>query len=146
MARDRMLPPFVAKVNPRFKTPVLMTMITGVAVAILTLIVPLTQLLNLVNIGTLLAFMVVCAGVIYLRYRRPDIPRPFRSPFVPVFPILGILLSAFLAVFGLSTETWIWFISALVVGLAIFFLYGFRKSDPEKIEPVVEPEGIREFV
>jgi APA family basic amino acid/polyamine antiporter len=145
MARDRMLPPFVAKVNPRFKTPVLMTMITGVAVAVLTLIVPLTQLLNLVNIGTLLAFMVVCAGVIYLRYRRPDIPRAFRSPFVPVFPILGILMSAFLAVFGLSTETWIWFVSALVVGLIIFFLYGFRKSDPELVEPVVEPEGIREY-
>jgi APA family basic amino acid/polyamine antiporter len=94
-----------------------MTMITGVAVAILTLIVPLDNLLNLVNIGTLLAFMVVCAGVIYLRYRRPDIPRSFRSPFVPVFPALGILFSGFLAVFGLSTTTWIWFVGALIVGL-----------------------------
>ncbi len=145
MARDKMLPPFVAKVNQRFKTPVLMTMITGVAVAFLALIVPLTQLLNLVNIGTLLAFMVVCGGVIFLRYKRPDIPRPFRSPFVPVFPALGILLSAFLAVFGLSTETWIWFLSALVVGLIIFFAYGFRKSNPDEVEPVVEPEGLREY-
>jgi APA family basic amino acid/polyamine antiporter len=145
MARDKMLPPFVAKVNPRFQTPVLMTMITGVAVAILALIVPLTQLLNLVNIGTLLAFMVVCGGVIYLRYKRPDIPRTFRSPFVPVFPALGILLSGFLAVFGLSTETWIWFMSALCVGLVIFFLYGFRKSNPEEVVPVVEPEGLGEF-
>jgi basic amino acid/polyamine antiporter, APA family len=145
MARDKMLPPFVAKVNPRFKTPVLMTMITGVAVAILTLIVPLTQLLNLVNIGTLLAFMVVCGGVIYLRQTRPDIPRSFRCPFVPVFPAIGIVLSAFLAIFGLSTETWIWFMSALGVGLIIFFLYGYRKSNPEEVVPVVEPEGLQEF-
>ncbi len=145
MARDGMLPPFVARVHPRFKTPVLMTMITGVAVAILTLIVPLTQLLNLVNIGTLLAFIVVCAGVIFLRYKRPDIPRSFRSPFVPVFPALGIAFSAFLAIFGLSRETWIWFVGALIVGLIIFFSYGFRKSDPEHIEPVVEPEGLQEF-
>ncbi len=145
MARDKMLPPFVARVHPRFKTPILMTMITGVGVAILTLIVPLTQLLNLVNIGTLLAFMVVCAGVIYLRYKRPDIPRAFRSPFVPVFPILGIAFSAFLAIFGLSRETWIWFFGALVVGLIIFFSYGFRKSNPAEVVPVIEPEGIQEY-
>jgi APA family basic amino acid/polyamine antiporter len=111
----------------------------------LTLIVPLNQLLNLVNIGTLLAFIVVCAGVIYLRYKRPDIPRSFRSPFVPVFPGLGILFSAFLAIFGLSTETWIWFVGALIVGLIIFFAYGFRKSVPEQIEPVVEPSGLEEY-
>ncbi|MBV9102215.1 MAG: amino acid permease [Candidatus Eremiobacteraeota bacterium] len=130
MARDRMLPPFVARVNPRFKTPALMTMITGVGVAMLTLIVPLNDLLNLVNIGTLSAFIVVCAGVIYLRYKRPDIPRPFRSPFVPVFPSLGILLSLVLVVFGLSTRTLVWFLGCLVVGLVIYFCYGFRKSRP----------------
>jgi APA family basic amino acid/polyamine antiporter len=130
MARDRMLPPFVAKVNPRFKTPALMTMITGVGVALLTLIVPLNQLLNLVNIGTLSAFIVVCAGVIYLRYKRPDIPRPFRSPFVPVFPSLGILLSLMLVVFGLNAETLEWFLGCLVVGLVIYFCYGYRKSRP----------------
>lgn len=145
MARDKMLPPFVAQVHPKFKTPVLMTMITGVAVAILTLIVPLDNLLNLVNIGTLLAFMVVCAGVIYLRYKRPDIPRSFRSPFVPFFPALGILFSGFLAVFGLSTTTWIWFVGALVVGLIFFFLYGYRKSNPDEIVPVVEPEALQEY-
>ena len=89
MARDKMLPPAVAKIHPRFKTPVITTMITGVAVAALALIVPLNQLLNLVNIGTLIAFTVVCAGVLYLRHRKPDIPRTFRVPFVPLFPILG---------------------------------------------------------
>jgi APA family basic amino acid/polyamine antiporter len=91
MARDGMLPPMVAAVNQRFKTPLVTTMITGVAVAILALIVPLNNLLNLVNIGTLMAFTVVCAGVLYLRHRKPDLPRSFRVPFVPLFPIMGIV-------------------------------------------------------
>ena len=131
MSRDRMLPPFVSRVHPRFKTPALMTMITGAGVAVLTLIVPLTQLLNLVNIGTLAAFIVVCSGVIWLRYKRPDIPRAFRSPFVPVFPAIGIFLSLVLIVFGLSRDTIVWFLGSLTVGLLIFFAYGFRKSRPE---------------
>ncbi len=145
MARDKMLPPAVAKIHPRFKTPVITTMITGVAVAALALIIPLNQLLNLVNIGTLIAFTVVCAGVLYLRHRKPDIPRTFRVPFVPLFPILGIVFSLFLAVFGLSRTTWVWFAIALVVGLVFFFSYGFWKSNPDEIEPVIEPEGIAEF-
>jgi APA family basic amino acid/polyamine antiporter len=132
MARDKMLPPIVAKVNPRFQTPVLMTMLTGIGVAILTLIVPLDVLLDLVNIGTLSAFAIVCAGVLYLRYRRPDLPRAFRVPFVPLFPILGIFSSAFLAVFGLTTLTWQRFIISLAIGLVIYFAYGFRKSRPER--------------
>jgi APA family basic amino acid/polyamine antiporter len=142
MARDKMLPPAVAHIHPRFKTPVITTMITGVAVALLTLIVPLNQLLNLVNIGTLIAFAVVCSGVLYLRHRKPDIPRSFRVPFVPLFPILGIVFSLFLAVFGLSRTTWTWFALALVVGLVFFFCYGYRKSNPDEIEYVEEPEGL----
>jgi APA family basic amino acid/polyamine antiporter len=145
MARDGMLPPVVAKVNPRFKTPLVTTMITGVAVAFLALIVPLNNLLNLVNIGTLIAFTVVCAGVLYLRHRKPDLPRSFRVPFVPLFPILGIVCSLFLAVFGLSRATWTWFLIALVCGLVFFFSYGFRKSNPEEVVPVEEPEGLSEF-
>jgi len=144
MARDKMLPPVVAVINPRFKTPVRTTMVTGIAVALLTLIVPLDELLNLVNIGTLIAFTVVCAGVLYLRKRKPDLPRSFRVPFVPLFPILGIAFSLFLAVFGLSRTTWTWFAIALLVGLVFFFSYGFRTSKPEEIEPVVEPDGIAE--
>jgi basic amino acid/polyamine antiporter, APA family len=144
MARDKMLPPSVAIINPRFKTPVRTTMLTGIAVAILTLIVPLTQLLNLVNIGTLIAFTVVCAGVIYLRKRKPDLPRSFRVPFVPLFPVLGIVFSLFLAVFGLSRTTWTWFAIALCVGLVFFFSYGFRTSKPNEIEPVQEPDSIAE--
>jgi APA family basic amino acid/polyamine antiporter len=144
MARDKMLPPAVAIIHPRFKTPMITTMITGFAVALLTLIVPLNDLLNLVNIGTLIAFTVVCSGVLYLRKRKPDLPRTFKVPFVPLFPILGIVMSLFLAVFGLSAKTWTWFALALVVGLAFFFSYGFRKSKPDEIEPVEEPDAIAE--
>ena len=145
MARDGMLPPAVAVVDPRFKTPLRTTLITGVAVAVLALIVPLNNLLNLVNIGTLIAFTVVCAGVLYLRKRKPDLPRSFRVPFVPLFPILGIVFSLFLAVFGLSRATWTWFLIALVAGLIFFFAYGFRKSDPENVVPIEEPEGLAEI-
>jgi APA family basic amino acid/polyamine antiporter len=145
MARDRMLPPIVAAVHPRFKTPLVTTVITGVAVAFLALIVPLNNLLNLVNIGTLIAFSVVCGGVLYLRRRRPDLPRSFRVPFVPLFPILGIVFSLFLAVFGLSRATWTWFVLALVVGLVFFFSYGFRKSNPDDVVPVEEPDGLSEY-
>jgi APA family basic amino acid/polyamine antiporter len=142
MGRDKMLPPLVAHISPRFKTPARSTLMTGFAVAILTLIVPLNELLNLVNIGTLIAFTVVCAGVLYLRRRKPDIPRSFRVPFVPLFPILGIVFALFLAVFGLSRTTWIWFVIALVVGLVFFFSYGFRMSKPEEIEYVEEPDAL----
>ncbi len=146
MARDKMLPPAVAIIHPRFKTPILTTMITGVVVALLTLIVPLNNLLNLVNIGTLIAFTVVCGGVLVLRKHKPDLPRTFRVPFVPLFPILGIVFSLFLAVFGLSRATWIWFALALVAGLIFFFSYGYRTSKPEEIVPVDEPEGIAEYM
>jgi APA family basic amino acid/polyamine antiporter len=140
-----MLPPAVAAIHPRFKTPFITTIITGVAVAVLALIVPLNNLLNLVNIGTLMAFTVVCAGVLYLRKRRPDLPRSFRVPFVPLFPILGIVFSLFLAIFGLSRMTWTWFVIALLVGLVFFFAYGFRNSNPANVVPVEEPAGLTEF-
>ena len=133
MSKDGMLPPFVATIHPRFKTPALMTMITGVGIAVLTLVVPLDGLLSLVNVGTLLAFIVVSVGVIYLRVKRPDIERPFRSPFVPLFPLLGIAIDLVLVVFGLSPQTLIWFLSSMAVGLLIFFAYGYRKSNPATI-------------
>ncbi|HEY1655759.1 MAG TPA: amino acid permease [Candidatus Tumulicola sp.] len=145
MARDGMLPPVVAAIHPRFQTPMRTTLFTGAAVAVLALIVPLNNLLNLVNIGTLIAFSVVCAGVLYLRRRKPDLPRSFRVPFVPLFPILGIAFSLFLAVFGLSRATWTWFLIALVIGLIFFFSYGFRKSNPDAVVPVIEPEGLGEL-
>jgi basic amino acid/polyamine antiporter, APA family len=144
MARDRMLPAFFATIHKRFRTPARMTMITGFLVALLTLVVPTNVLLELVNIGTFSAFIIVCAGVIFLRYKRPDLPRKFRSPFVPVFPLLGILLSLFLATQGLGIYTWLRFIIWLLVGLIIYFIYGFRKSDPNNIIPT-EPAALEEM-
>jgi APA family basic amino acid/polyamine antiporter len=87
----------------------------------------------------------VCAGVLYLRKRRPDLPRSFRVPFVPLFPVLGIVFSLFLAIFGLSRATWTWFVIALVCGLVFFFAYGFRHSNPADVVPVEEPEGLSEL-
>jgi APA family basic amino acid/polyamine antiporter len=128
MARDGLLPPFVARINPRFGTPAAMTMCTGLVIAIMTLVVPLDALLELVNIGTFSAFIIVCAGVIWLRKHRPELRRPFRSPFVPIFPIFGIALSLFLSTQGLGQFTWIRFIVWLVVGLCIYFTYGYRRK------------------
>lgn len=139
MARDRMLPPAVAAVDPRFKTPARMTLITGIVVALLTLVVPLDALLELVNIGTFSAFIIVCAGVIWLRYARPELPRPFRSPLVPLFPLCGIALSLFLSTVGLGPFTWLRFVVWLAVGLAIYFAYGFRQDVP----PSLASEGDR---
>jgi APA family basic amino acid/polyamine antiporter len=131
MARDRMLPPFVARVDPRTRTPAFMTLVTGAVIAVLTLIVPLDVLLDLVNIGTLTAFAIVCAGVLVMRRTHPAVPRPFRVPLVPLFPVLGIVLCVFLAVFGLTTLTWVRFVVSLGVGLVIYFAYGFRFSRPD---------------
>jgi basic amino acid/polyamine antiporter, APA family len=130
MARDRMLPPSVAAIHPRFKTPARMTIITGIIVALLAFCVPLDALLELVNIGTFSAFIIVCAGVIWLRYKRPDLPRPFRSPLVPFFPLCGIALSIFLSSVGLGPFTWLRFVVWLLVGLVIYFCYGFRQPVP----------------
>jgi APA family basic amino acid/polyamine antiporter len=136
MARDKMLPPAVAAVDPRFGTPARMTIITGAIVALLAFIVPLDVLLDLVNIGTFTAFIIVCAGVIWLRYKRPDLARPFRSPFVPFFPLCGIALSVFLSTVGLGPYTWLRFVVWLIVGLAIYFAYGFRHSHPLDVDGV----------
>jgi len=127
MARDRMLPPSVAKIHPRFRTPVTMTLITGAIVAVLAAGLPLTDLLNFVNIGTLSAFAIVCAGVLVLRILQPDAERPFRAPLVWVFTILGALSCVYL-ITGLSLPTWIRFGVWFVIGIAIYAVYGYRKS------------------
>jgi len=127
MARDRMLPPGVAKIHPRFRTPVTMTMITGAVVAVLAAGLPLTDLLNFVNIGTLSAFAIVCAGVLVLRIAQPNADRPFRAPLVWVFTILGAVSCVYL-ITGLSLPTWIRFGVWFVIGIAIYAVYGYRKS------------------
>ena len=127
MARDRMLPPIVAQVNPRTQTPVFITLTTGVLVAILAGIIPIAELLSLVNVGTLSAFFIVCVGVLVLRLRKPDAVRPFRAPFIMVTAPLGAILCV-VVMTGLGTITWIRFVVWFLVGAAIYAAYGYRMS------------------
>ena len=136
MARDRMLPPGVARIHPRFRTPALMTVITGGVVTILAATLPIADLLDFVNIGTLSAFAIVCAGVLVLRVIRPDAPRPFRAPFVWFFGVAGAVLCLYL-ITGLSLPTWVRFGVWFAIGIAIYATYGYRKSKLRTLLPPV---------
>lgn len=128
MARDRMLPPAVARVHPRFRTPMTMTFVTGVIVAILAAVLPLGDLLNFVNIGTLSAFGIVCLGVLVLRFVQPHAQRPFRAPLALVFTILGAASCFYLIAYGLNQATWIRFAVWFMLGLTVYALYGYHRS------------------
>jgi basic amino acid/polyamine antiporter, APA family len=127
MSRDRLLPPVFSAVSARFRTPYRTTIATGLVVAILTFVFPLKTLAELVNIGTLFAFLLVSVGVIVLRRTRPDLERPFRVPLMPVLPILSALASVWLML-NLQTTTWIRFGVWMVVGLVVYFGYSVRHS------------------
>ena len=127
MARDGLLPKALAKVHPKYKTPYVATLLTGSVAAVLGGLFPIDILGHLVSIGTLFAFMIVCAGVWLLRRQDPDRPRAFRTPWVPVVPILGILMCGYL-MWGLGGETWLRLIIWMALGLAIYFLYGKKHS------------------
>jgi APA family basic amino acid/polyamine antiporter len=127
MSRDRLLPPVFAKVSRRFGTPYRTTLVTGVVVAAVAALVPLTELAELVNIGTLFAFVVVSIGVIVLRRTRPDLPRAFRCPGVPWVPILSVLASVYLML-NLPALTWERFVIWMVIGLVVYYLYGRTHS------------------
>lgn len=139
MARDRLLPASVAKVHPRFHTPARMTMITGVVVAIMAAIIPLEKLLELVNIGTLSAFSIVCLGVLILRFTQPHANRPFRAPAGPAVAILGLLMCLYLIFFGLAVPTLIRFVVWFGVGVVIYAFYGYRHSRLRK--EILGPEA-----
>jgi basic amino acid/polyamine antiporter, APA family len=127
MARDGLLPGVFAKVHPTFRTPHLITTIVGVLVAILAAFTSIDVLAELVNVGTLFAFILVSLGVIFLRRSRPDLPRAFRAPGVPVVPILAALICFYLML-NLAVETWLRFVIWMAIGLVIYFAYGYRHS------------------
>ena len=137
MSRDRLLPPVFSAVSHRFRTPYRTTIATGLGVAALTFLLPLKTLAELVNIGTLFAFMLVSIGVIVLRRSRPDLPRPFRVPWMPVVPILSALASLWLML-NLQTATWIRFGVWMLVGLVVYFTYSVRHSRLAREVPAVE--------
>jgi len=127
MSRDGLLPPFLSRVHPRFKTPYITTWLTGGIVAVAAALTPIDVSAELCSIGTLFAYIIVCAGVIVLRFLRTDVHRPFKVPLAPFLPAAGILLCGYLMV-SLPWITWLRFLVWLVLGLVIYFAYGFRKS------------------
>jgi len=127
MSKDGLLPPMFSKLHPRFRTPHVSTILTGVVCALVAGALPISLLGELVSIGTLLAFVIVCGGVWYLRVKEPNRPRPFKTPMVPLVPILGILI-CFAMMAGLPGDTWLRLIVWLAIGMAIYFLYGRHHS------------------
>ncbi len=127
MARDGLLPPSFAVIHPKYRTPHVTTIWTGVVVGVLSAFANLDVFVELTNIGTLFAFVLVCTGILILRFKDPDRPRAFRTPFVPFVPLAGIVICVYLMK-NLPLATWIRFGVWLAVGLLLYFLYGYRKS------------------
>ena len=127
MSRDGLLPPLFGRVHPRFRTPHLSTLLTGAVVAVAAGLLPLTTLSHLVSMGTLLAFTLVCVGIVILRRTAPNLERPFRTPWMPWVPILGAVVCVAQMV-GLPVETWVRLVVWLALGIAIYLLYGRRRA------------------
>ncbi|MFD7708701.1 amino acid permease [Streptomyces sp. NPDC059786] len=131
MSRDGLLPKWFAKTHPTRHVPTRVTWIAGVASAVIAGFLPIGEAAELTNIGILLAFVVVCVAVIVLRYRRPDLPRTFRTPWMPFVPALGVVFSIWLITF-LQWQTWVRFAVWFVIGCVVYFGYSYRRSELAK--------------
>ena len=140
MAHDGLLPKWAGKIHPKFRTPYISSIIVGIFVALCAALLPISILGELVSIGTLLAFVIVCAGVWILRRRKPDLPRPFKTPWVPFVPIMGIIVSMGLMA-SLPFDTWLRLILWLVFGLIVYFTYGRKHSKLNQLEKPVAPQA-----
>jgi APA family basic amino acid/polyamine antiporter len=127
MSRDGLLPGWAGRIHPRYHTPHISTLVTGGVVALAAGLTPIGTLGSLVSIGTLLAFVIVSFGIIILRRTRPDLPRPFRMPWVPVLPLMSAAVSLLLML-GLPRATWERLIVWMTIGIAIYFGYGYKRS------------------
>jgi len=140
MSKDGLLPQWASRIHPRFKTPWVSSIIVGIAVAIFAGLIPIGVLGQLVSIGTLFAFVIVCAGVLILRRQRPDLKRPFSTPWSPFVPVLGIVVSLFL-MFSLPLDTWLRLVAWLVIGFAVYFGYSRRHSKLRATAIKIPPGG-----
>jgi len=139
MSRDGLLPTWASAIHPKFRTPWISSIFVGIFVAIFASIIPIAILGELVSIGTLLAFVIVCAGVWAIRRTNPELPRPFKTPWVPFVPIMGILISL-LMMLGLPGDTWIRLIVWLILGMILYFTYGQYHSRVQIMAAGTEPK------
>jgi APA family basic amino acid/polyamine antiporter len=132
MANDGLLWKWAGEIHPKFRTPWKSTLVVGILVAFTGSLVPIGDLGEMVSIGTLMAFVIVCAGIWVMRNKRPDVNRPFRTPWVPFVPIMGILISLAMML-GLNGKTWIRLVVWLVIGMVIYFTYGRHHSKVQQL-------------
>ena len=136
MSRDGLLPALFGRVHAKFKTPHIATILTGVVTATAAGLVPLSTLSELVSMGTLLAFVLACLGIIILRKTSPEVPRPFKTPWVPVVPIIGAV-SCFAQMLGLPLATWIRLVVWLLIGFVIYFAFGRQRAEAMRVAAAI---------
>jgi basic amino acid/polyamine antiporter, APA family len=131
MSEDGLLPAWAGRIHPRFRTPHLTTALTGLVVAVAAGFTPIAVLGQMVSIGTLLAFVIVSLGILVLRRTQPDLPRPFRTPWVPVVPIASAVVATLLML-SLPSQTWLRLVVWMAIGVVLYFAYGARRAAAER--------------
>lgn len=131
MSKDGLIPPLFSRVHPKTQTPIRVIAISGIVMSVIAGFFPMKEVAELVNIGTLAAFVIVCISAIILRITKPDLPRPFKTPFNPLIPVLGVISCGYLMI-SLPWVTWVRFIIWMVIGVIIYAFYGYRHSKLSK--------------